>query len=153
MYQKNLLEEHFLLTLHKIRMFHTFNEMGHLFGCEKSWASKIFLTWVPKIAMLARIWIYNPDKNVVKRNLPIAFRSRFSDVSKSFYLNNFLIRLHFLSSKYVLLIFHYLFNKRFLFQCLNLKRKLINISLKKGTYFTKRANRSAMYLFVNFSGF
>ncbi|KAM3961426.1 uncharacterized protein ACR2FA_004539 [Aphomia sociella] len=77
----NIKLEHILLCLKKIRLNSTFSELGDNFGISLYYASKLFLRNIPIIASLLKPFIANSDNQLVKKNLPIAFRHNYHNVS------------------------------------------------------------------------
>ncbi|CAK1594367.1 unnamed protein product [Parnassius mnemosyne] len=77
----NINREHILLCLKKIRLNSTFSELEDNFGISLSYASKLFLRNLPIISSFLKPFIVNLDKNLIKRNLPIAFRHNYHNVS------------------------------------------------------------------------
>lgn len=77
----NIKVEHILLCLKKIRLNCTFSELEDNFGISLSYASKLFLANIPIISSFLRPFIVNLDKKLIKRNLPIAFRHNYHNVS------------------------------------------------------------------------
>lgn len=77
----NIKVEHILLCLKKIRLNSTFSELEDNFGISLSYASKLFLANIPIISSFLRPFIVNLDKKLIKRNLPIAFRHNYHNVS------------------------------------------------------------------------
>ncbi|KAL4711519.1 hypothetical protein ACJJTC_000535 [Scirpophaga incertulas] len=77
----NVKIEHILLCLKKIRLNSTFSELEDNFGISLSYASKIFLANIPIISSYLRSLIVKLDKSLTKKNLPIAFRHNYHDVS------------------------------------------------------------------------
>nr|XP_034194773.1 uncharacterized protein LOC117610999 [Osmia lignaria] len=69
------------LTLMKIKKNDTFKRLGDQFGLSTSGASKVFKRSVHKIAHVLKTLIYYPDKENLKKNLPIPFRLNFSEVA------------------------------------------------------------------------
>lgn len=77
----NVKIEYILLCLKKIRMNSTFSELEDNFGLSLSYASKLFSTNIPIIASVLRPFIVNLDKQLIKKNLPIAFRHNYNNVT------------------------------------------------------------------------
>ncbi|KAK9736907.1 DDE superfamily endonuclease [Popillia japonica] len=77
----NIKIEYILLSLKKIRLNSTFSEIEDDFGLSLSYASKLFLKNIPIIASVLRPFIVSLDKNLIKRNLPVAFRYNYYNVS------------------------------------------------------------------------
>lgn len=77
----NIKIEHILLCLKKIRLNSTFSELEDNFGISLSYASKLFLANIPIISSFLRSFIVNLDKKLIKKNLPIAFRHNYHNVS------------------------------------------------------------------------
>lgn len=77
----NIKIEYILLCLKKIRMNSTFSELEDNFGISLSYASKLFLAKIPLIASSLRPFIVNLDEQLIKKNLPIAFRHNYDNVS------------------------------------------------------------------------
>ncbi|XP_063547068.1 uncharacterized protein LOC134754659 [Cydia strobilella] len=73
--------EHILLCLKKIRLNTTFSELEDNFGMSLSYASKIFLQNVPIISSCLRPFIVQLDDRLIRKNLPIAFRHNYYNVS------------------------------------------------------------------------
>lgn len=69
-----------LLILKKIRLNNSFVELADDFGISTSQASKIFSKYVPAIAQYLRSFIFWPKPETIIKNLPIAFRARYSKV-------------------------------------------------------------------------
>lgn len=76
----NINKDHVLLCLKKIRLDTTFSELGDNFGITLSYASKIFLKNIPKIAHALQPFIRKADNEAIIRNLPIAFRHNYFKV-------------------------------------------------------------------------
>lgn len=77
----NIKEEHILLCLKKIRLNTTFCELEDDFGISLSHANKLFLANIPIISSFLRSFIVNLNKKLIKKNLPIAFRHNYHNVS------------------------------------------------------------------------
>lgn len=77
----NIKTEHIFLCLKKIRLNSTFSELEDNFGISLSYASKLFLRNIPIISSFLRPFIVNVDKTLIKKNLPIAFRHNYHNVS------------------------------------------------------------------------
>ncbi|KAL4709530.1 hypothetical protein ACJJTC_007261 [Scirpophaga incertulas] len=77
----NILHEHILLCLKKIRLNTTFSELEDNFGLSLSYASKLFLKNIPIIASVLRPFIVSLDKYSIKKTLPIPFRYKYYNVS------------------------------------------------------------------------
>lgn len=77
----NIKIEYILLCLKKIRLNSIFSELEDNFGISLSYASKLFLQNIPRIASVLRPFIVNLDEHLVKKNLPIAFRHNYYNVS------------------------------------------------------------------------
>lgn len=69
------------LTLMKIKINDTFRRLGNQFGLCATGASKVFNRSVLKIANVLQTLIHFPDRNCIKKNLPIPFRLNFSNVA------------------------------------------------------------------------
>lgn len=77
----NIKIEHILLCLKKIRLNSTFSELEDNFGISLSYASKLFLGNIPIISSFLKPFIVNLDDKLIKKNLPIAFRHNYHNVS------------------------------------------------------------------------
>ncbi|XP_041986258.1 uncharacterized protein LOC121738345 isoform X1 [Aricia agestis] len=77
----NIKIEHILLCLKKIRLNSTFSELEDNFGISLSYASKIFLSNIPILSSVLNKFIVALDKKNIKKNLPIAFRHNYYNVS------------------------------------------------------------------------
>ncbi|XP_046959359.1 uncharacterized protein LOC124536708 [Vanessa cardui] len=73
--------EHILLCLKKIKLNNSFRELADDFGMDKSYPSKIFFKNIPVIASVLRPFIVKLDKDLIKKNLPMAFRHKYSKVT------------------------------------------------------------------------
>ena len=73
--------EHILLCLKKIRLNSTFSELEDNFGISLSYASKLFLVNIPIISSFLKPFIVNLDKKLIKKNLPMAFRHNYHNIS------------------------------------------------------------------------
>lgn len=74
-------EKHILLCLKKIRLDTKFSELADDFGMSVSYASKIFLKYIPIICSVLQPFIVNLEKTAIKRSLPMAFRHKYHYVS------------------------------------------------------------------------
>jgi hypothetical protein len=77
----NISKKNILLCLKKIRLDTTFSELGDNFGITLSYASKVFLKSIPKIAAALQPFIHKANNAGITRNLPIAFRYNYHRVS------------------------------------------------------------------------
>lgn len=72
---------HILLCLKKIRLNNSFRELVDEFCMDATYASRIFSKNVPILASVMRPFIVTLDNELIKKNLPMAFRHRFNNVS------------------------------------------------------------------------
>ena len=68
-------ENELLLTLMKIRLGLLNQDLAQRFGISVQHVSNIFTTWVKVLAKTVGSLIFNPPKNVVKKNLPPSFKN------------------------------------------------------------------------------
>lgn len=68
------------LTLKKIRTNHTFAELADDFGISESYASKLFSQAVIVIGAIIKQLINWPSRQSIKNQLPLSFRTNFSNV-------------------------------------------------------------------------
>uniref|UniRef100_A0A8D8QTW0 THAP-type domain-containing protein n=1 Tax=Cacopsylla melanoneura TaxID=428564 RepID=A0A8D8QTW0_9HEMI len=71
---------HIFMALRKVRLDENLEVLGDHFALSKSRVSRILKTALPNVAVFLKSHIFWPDKEVIKRNLPIAFRANFSNV-------------------------------------------------------------------------
>jgi len=71
---------HIKLSLMKIKLNDTFYRLGDQFGISHIQASSIFKNTIPHLSNMLKILIYFPDKLSIKRNVPISFRTNYSNV-------------------------------------------------------------------------
>ncbi|XP_060801538.1 uncharacterized protein LOC106142105 [Amyelois transitella] len=72
---------HILLCLKKIRLNNSFRELADEFAMDATYASRIFSKNIPILASVIRPFIVTLDIELIKKNLPMAFRHRFHKVS------------------------------------------------------------------------
>ncbi|KAL4706943.1 hypothetical protein ACJJTC_005212 [Scirpophaga incertulas] len=72
---------HILMCLKKIRLNNSFKELADDFSITPSYASKIFLKNIPLLASVMRPFLVKLDKCNIKKNLPMAFRHKYNQVS------------------------------------------------------------------------
>lgn len=76
----NICINNILLILKKIRLNASFVELGDDFAISSSQASKVFSKYVSVIAQQLKYFVFWPEPESVIKNLPIAFRKRYSHV-------------------------------------------------------------------------
>lgn len=69
------------LTLRKIRLNESFHLLGKYFGITACRAGQIFSMVLPILSQNLGQLVFRPDKETILRNLPVAFRANFSDVT------------------------------------------------------------------------
>jgi hypothetical protein len=67
-------KDELLLTLMKLRLGSTNEDLAQRFGISRSTVSNIFNTWIKILANELKCLIYNPGMDVVKRTLPQRFK-------------------------------------------------------------------------------
>ncbi|XP_022823544.1 uncharacterized protein LOC111354348 isoform X2 [Spodoptera litura] len=77
----NLTEQNILLCLMKIKLNRTFTQLGDDFDLSVTQASNIFFNSMPEIVKVLSPFIKHFSKATIKKNLPIAFRHRYNQVT------------------------------------------------------------------------
>lgn len=79
--QTNIPSNHILLCLKKIRLNNSFRELADDFAMDTTYASKIFFKNIPILASVIHPFIVKLDNEMIKRNVPMAFRHKYNKVS------------------------------------------------------------------------
>ena len=72
-------EDHLLIVLMKLRLGLLNKDISQRFGVTENIVSKIFRSWLPKIAEKLKYLIIWPDKATIRANLPSSFLGKFRD--------------------------------------------------------------------------
>lgn len=70
-----------MLCLNKIRMDFKFKQLKDDYGISPANLSKIFMKNIPLIAEFLHPFVVGLDKDMIKKNLPMAFRHKYNNVS------------------------------------------------------------------------
>ncbi|XP_028176892.1 uncharacterized protein LOC114364789 [Ostrinia furnacalis] len=79
--EMNIPKHHLLICLNKIRLDIKFKQMTDDYGISPANLSKIFIKNIPLIAKFLRPFVVELDKDMIKKNLPMAFRHKYNNVS------------------------------------------------------------------------
>lgn len=77
----NIPTHHIIMCLKKIKLNSSFRELSDDFSISPTYASKIFQKNIPLIASLMRPFLVVLDKDSIRKNLPMAFRHKYYNVS------------------------------------------------------------------------
>lgn len=77
----NIPKHYVMLCLNKIRLDLKFRHLTDDYGISPPNLSKIFMKNIPLIAKFLRPFIVELDKDIIKKNLPMAFRHNYNNVS------------------------------------------------------------------------
>ncbi|XP_018913992.2 uncharacterized protein [Bemisia tabaci] len=75
-----LSEKKILIALRKVRLNEANEGLSHVFGCSEVYIGRVINEVIPVIAELVKSLIYQPQKDIIKANLPVSFRARYSNV-------------------------------------------------------------------------
>ncbi|KAL4707953.1 hypothetical protein ACJJTC_013744 [Scirpophaga incertulas] len=77
----NIPKHYVMLCLNKIRMVFKFKQLKDDYGISPANLNKIFMKNIPLIAKFLHPFVVELDKDMIKKNLPMAFRHKYNNVS------------------------------------------------------------------------